>query len=416
MGLCVVQARVEDLRPNPRNPRRLRPERQKQLLRAVDAERELLEARPVIARPDGQLIAGNQRLEAARALGWKTIPTVYADLDEMRANLWMFLDNHGFGEDDDDLAAEILAEIKSRGGDLELTGFERSETDALLRRLLHREKNPDLVLPVPEGEPDSTVGTVYELGWHRLMCGDATNPEHVRELLAGASPLLVATDPPYGIDLDHRWRDRAGINSKPGSLSGRARGRPLDGHAHSSIEGDDRWDWSEAYELVPSLAVAYVWIASARACEVEAGLERIGFHIRQQLVWDKGLFALSRSHYHWEHEPCVYATRVGARIPWYGPRNQSTVWRAPSPKMIAAVAGTPADAKLDHATQKPILLFQRPIENHLKLGEAVYDPFAGSGTSLIAAELTGRIAYVMEIDPRCCDLIRQRWEVLTGGR
>jgi DNA methylase len=208
---------------------------------------------------------------------------------------------------------------------------------------------------------------------------------------------------------------RAGLNSRRGSPSGRARGRPLDGHAHASISGDERCDWSAAYELVPSLTVAYVWVASARACEVEAGLERIGFQVRQQIVWDKGLFALSRQHYHWQHEPCLYATRTGARVPWYGSRNQSTVWRAASPKMVMAAAGGPADAKVDHATQKPVALFTTPITNHLNLGEAVYDPFAGGGTSLIAAEMTGRVCYAMELDGRCVDLVRARYLEFTGA-
>jgi hypothetical protein len=247
------------------------------------------------------------------------------------------------------------------------------------------------------------------------MCGDATNPEHVGELLAGVAPVLLATDPPYGVELDQRWRDLAGINSQPSSVGSRVRGRSLAGHAHTRISGDERCDWSEAFALVPSLRVAYVWVASARACEVQTGLERIGFRVRQQIIWDKGLFALSRQPYHWQHEPCLYATRSGSRVPWHGSRNQSTIWRAASPKMVAAGPGTDADAKVDHPTQKPVALFTTPITNHLELGESVYDPFAGSGTSLIAAELTGRTAFVMEIDPRCCDLIRRRWEAFTNG-
>jgi DNA methylase/ParB/Sulfiredoxin domain len=412
----IVDANVDELVPNKRNPRRMRPERWAQFLKTVAAERGLLEARPLIVRrSDKVVIAGNMRLMAAKELGWKTVPAAFVDVDDLRAATWTLLDNRQFGEDDEDLAAELLAELQERGADLELTGFERKETDALLRRLLLRDKDPDLVLPVLEGEPDSRVGALYELGAHRLMCGDATNPEHVGQLLNRATPVLLATDPPYGIELDHRWRDRAGVNSQPGSVGGRARGRPLDGHAHSSIVSDDRCDWSAAYELVPSLTVAYVWVASARACEVEAGLERIGFRVRQQIIWDKGLFALSRQHYHWQHEPCLYAARTGARIPWYGPRNQSTLWRAASPKMVMAAAGGAADAKVDHATQKPVALFTTPITNHLEVGEIVYDPFAGSGTSLIAAALTGRRAYAMEIDPRCCDLIRQRWEAFSDG-
>ena len=414
--LEVIEVNVYELVLNERNPRRPRPDRKAQFLKTLSAERALMEARPVIARREDKLvIAGNMRLQGARELGWPTIPTVFVDVDDLRAATWTFLDNRQFGEDDEDLSAELLAELKARGADLELTGFARAETDALLRRLLHRDNDPDLVVPVPEGEPDSQAGVVYELGPHRLMCGDATNPKHVTTLLAGATPVLLATDPPYGVSLDNRWRDRVGVNSRPGSSSGRARGRPLDGHAHASIASDNRGEWSEAYELVPSLRIAYVWVASIRACEVEAGLERIGFHVRQQLVWDKELFALSRQHYHWQHEPCLYATKKGPRVPWFGPRNQSTVWRAPSPKMVMAAAAGPADAKADHATQKPVLLFQRPIENHLRPGEIVYDPFLGSGTALIAAELTGRICYGMELDPRCCDLIRERYGVFTGG-
>ncbi len=415
--LKVTEVSVDELVLNERNPRRLRPERKAQFLKALAAERGLTEARPVIARrSDKVVIAGNQRLMGARELGWKTVPAVFVEVDDLRAATWTLLDNRGFGEDDEDLAAELLAELRERGADLELTGFERAETDALLRRLLQREKDPDLVLPVAEGEPDSKLGTVYRLGPHRLMCGDATNPEHVGVLLDGATPLLLATDPPYGIGLDNRWRDRAGLNRRPDGSNGRSRGQPMEGHEHSSISGDERCDWSEAYALVPSLTVAYVWVASARACEVEAGLQRIGFQVRQQIVWDKGLFALSRQHYHWQHEPCLYATRTGSPVPWRGSRDQSTVWRAASPKMVMSAPAGPADAKVDHATQKPVLLFQRPIENHLQVGEAVYDPFAGSGSSLIAAEMTGRTAYLMEIDPRCVDLIRKRWEVFSGAR
>jgi hypothetical protein len=374
----------------------------------METERALLEVRPVIARPDGLVIAGNQRLQAARLLNWETIPTVFVELDEEQMARWMLLDNRGFGEDDEDLVAELLAELQERGADLDLTGFERAETEALLRRLAYRDRDPD-ALPEPETVPiDSRFGTVYELGPHRLMCGDATDAAQVAALLTGAEPTLLATDAPYGVSLDNGWREGAGLNGS------RRRGRE---HATTTLASDGRADWSEAYELVPSLNVAYLWHASRHACVVEAGLERIGFEVRQQIIWDKGAFALSRQHYHWQHEPCLYAVRVRARVPWYGPRNQSTVWEAPSPKMVAPrPAGGRADRKVDHPTQKPVLLFRRPIENHLEPGGIVYDPFAGSGTALIAAELTGRVCYGMELDPRCCDLIRARYREFGDGR
>jgi DNA modification methylase len=412
--LVIEEARLEDLRPNRRNPRRIRPERFAQLQRTMIAERELLEARPVIALRDGTVIAGNQRYQAALLLGWETIPTVFVDLDEVRAAYWMFLDNRGFGEDDEDVAAELLAELQQRGANLDLTGFERSETEALLRRLVGRDKDRDAVLPLPEGEPESKPGTVYELGSHRLMCGDATNAEHLATLLAGEQPILLATDPPYGVELDNAWRDRAGLGVGP--AAGGPSPRALSEHRATTIVSDSRADWSEAYALVPSLSVAYVWHASRHACEVQAGLERVGFEVRQQLIWDKGLFALSRQHYHWAHEPCLYAIRRGARVQWLGPRNQSTVWQAASPKMVMARGSGRDDTKVDHPTQKPVLLFSRPIENHLRLGELVYDPFAGSGIALIAAEASGRRCLAMELDPRCCDLIRARYQEFSDER
>jgi DNA modification methylase len=406
--LKIVQARVDRLRVNPRNPRTIRPERLAQLGRTMEAERGLLELRPVIAGPDGVVIAGNQRLQAARLLNWETIPAVFVEVDEEQATRWMFLDNRGFGEDDEDLVAELLFELDERGADLDLTGYDRPETEALLRRLAYREKHPD-ALPEPEDVvADSAPGTVYELGRHRLMCGDATDPAHVAELLGGAEPMLLATDAPYGVALDNRWREKAGLNRS------RRRGRE---HATTTLASDERADWSAAYELVSSANVGYFWHASRYGSVVQAGLERIGFEVRQQIIWNKGSFALSRQLYHWAHEPCWFAVRPGTRVPWYGPRNQSTVWEAASPKMVATgSARARADEKVDHPTQKPVALFTRPIENHLEPGGLVYDPFAGSGTAVIAAELTGRTAYLMELDPRCVDVIRARYRAFTDGQ
>ena len=142
-----------------------------------------------------------------------------------------------------------------------------------------------------------------------------------------------------------------------------------------------------------------------------AGLERIGFEIVSQVIWDKGLFAMGRSWYHWGHEPCWVVRRHGARDPFLGERDQSTVWRAPSPKMIM---GGSDEEKLDHPAQKPVVLFEIPIRNHTRPGEIVYDPFIGSGTTLVAAEALGRRARAMEIDPRYCQVAIERWERFTG--
>jgi DNA methylase len=404
--LVVVDASVDELKPYARNPRRISKKSFARLQRTMEAHPDLLDARPVIALPDGTVVAGNMRLLAARELGLKTIPTVFAELDEVRAAQWMFLDNRSFGEDDVDVAGELLAELQGRGGDLDLTGFERRETDALLRRLAFRDKEPDELPVLAGGVPDSVFGCVYSLGRHRLMCGDATRPEHVELLLGGEAPVLIATDPPYGVELDNAWRDRAGLNADTRTRE----------HVTTRISEDSRADWSDAFELVPSCVVIYVWRASAHACAVQLGLERVGFEVAQQIIWDKGRFVLSRQHYHWAHEPCWYARRCGVRVPWLGPANQATVWQAASPKMSGAARGAHGDEAVDHPTQKPVALFVRPIENHLQPGEVVYDPFGGSGTTLIAAEQTGRRCLMMELDPVFCDLIRARYESFTDGR
>jgi DNA modification methylase len=154
-----------------------------------------------------------------------------------------------------------------------------------------------------------------------------------------------------------------------------------------------------------------VWHASRFTVEVAQGLARIGFGLSQMIVWDKELFALSRQHYHWQHEPCWYARKPGAPR-WIGSKDQSTVWRARSPKMI--MAGS-SEAKVDHPTQKPVVLYRRPIENHLRRGGCFYEPFAGSGSALIAAEQTGRRCLAMELDPGFCDVIRDRYERFARG-
>ncbi len=183
------------------------------------------------------------------------------------------------------------------------------------------------------------------------------------------------------------------------------------GHRQTTISGDTRVDWSEAFALVPSLAVGYVWHAGVHAAQVAEGLVAIGFEIVSQVIWDKGLFAMGRSWYHWAHEPCWVVRKAGAKVPFRGSRDQATIWRVPSPKMIM---GGSTEAKQDHPTQKPLVLFETPIRNHLKAGDALYDPFLGSGTALIAAERTGTRAYAMEIDPIYVEVALRRWERFSG--
>jgi DNA modification methylase len=209
------------------------------------------------------------------------------------------------------------------------------------------------------------------------------------------------------VALDPTWRD--GVYNALGPAE-----RPYlrtKGHRNTTVSGDTRVDWADAFALVPSLDIGYVWHAGVHAAEVAEGLIRVRFEIVSQVIWDKGLFAIGRSWYHWGHEPCWVVKRKGSKAKYIGSRDQSTIWRAPSPKMI--MSGS-SEVKEDHPTQKPLVLFETPIRNHLRPGGSVYDPFLGSGTAIIAAERTGTVCHAMEIDPIFVEVALRRWERFSG--
>jgi hypothetical protein len=244
-----------------------------------------------------------------------------------------------------------------------------------------------------------------------VLCGDATDAAAVARLLGERRPLLLVSDPPYGIELDTEWRDRAGLNGCGPAESSYLKHRTT-WHRATTISGDTRADWSEAFALVPSLEVGYVWHASKFTREVLDGLLRIGFLHHQQIIWDKQRTVLTRTHYWFQHEPCWYVRKKNAA--WYGKAGEnSTIWVSPSPKFIMGGSG---EAKFDHPTQKPVELMRRPILNHTKPGELLYDPFLGSGTTLAAAELTQRVCYGMELDPKYVDVVVERWQGLSGRK
>ena len=251
-------------------------------------------------------------------------------------------------------------------------------------------------MPEPPAEPVTQLGDVWLLGRHRLVCGDATSEADVALALGGVKPHLMVTDPPYGVDYDPEWRLNAGLNKEHQT---RAEGR---------VTNDKRADWSEAWLLSPS-DVAYIWHGALHASEVAASLVAAGFDIRSQIIWAKPSLVIGRGHYHWQHEPCWYAARKTAH--WMGDRKQSTLWDIPN---MHRTQGNVDDGHTSHSTQKPVECMRRPIENNSSPGQAVYDPFVGSGTTIIAAEMTGRAAHCIEISPTYCDVTIQRWQNFTG--
>ena len=350
---------------------------------------------PCLVDERGVLVAGHGRLLAAQRLGLSQVPVIRLDhLTDAQARAYRIADNQialNSGWDDALLSAEV-ARLKEDGVDLELLGFPEDELDRLLAGLDGEKggNEDEDVVPEPPETPISRPGDLWILGRHRLLCGDATRASDVARLLGDVRPHLMVTDPPYGVDYDPSWRNDAGVSAT--ARTGR-------------VSNDDRADWREAWALFPG-DVAYVWHAGVHARTVAESLDASGFPIRSQIIWSKSRFVLGRGDYHWQHEPCFYAVRKGASGHWQGARDQSTVW------MIGG--GGDEDAATVHGTQKPVECMRRPMINNSERGDAVYEPFAGSGTTVIAAESVERRCFAMEIDPRYCDVIIQRWQAFTG--
>jgi DNA modification methylase len=344
---------------------------------------------PVLIDEKDNIIAGHGRVLAAKKLGLADIPVMVASgWSEAQRRAYVIADNKLTlnGQWDDDLLKIEIADLASVGFDIDLLGFSAEELAALVSAIGYTDADE---APDPPAVPVSEPGDVWLLGKHRLLCGDATNATGVARLLDGKKPHLLISDPPYGVDYDPSWRNEAGVSATART---------------GKVTNDDRADWRDAWALFPG-DVAYVWHAGVHAKTVAESLEAAGFLVRSQIIWSKPRFVLGRGDYHWQHEPCFYAVRKSATGHWQGARDQSTVW-------AIGTIGDDDEATV-HGTQKPVECMRRPMINNSVAGDIIYEPFAGSGTTIIAAESTGRVCLAMEIDPRYCDVIVERWQRFT---
>lgn len=353
---------------------------------------------PVIVDGESGIIAGHGRVMAAQKLGLASLPVIEAaHLTEAQKRAYVIADNRlalDAGWDNEMLKVE-LSDLQADGFNLELTGFSLDEIAAFLVDPTEGLTDPDAVPDVPE-VPVSVLGDIWVLGKHRIACGSSTDAHTVEAVLAGVKPHLMVTDPPYGVEYDPKWRLEAGIN------------KAHQKRAEGVVMNDDRSDWREAWALFPG-AVAYVWHGALHAANVAESLEASGFQIRSQIIWAKSSLVMGRGHYHWQHEPCWYAARGTAS--WAGDRKQSTLWQIQN---MHRTQGNVDDGKTNHSTQKPIECMKRPIENNSSPGQAVYEPFSGSGTTIIAGEMTGRCVYAIELNPAYVDVAVKRWQDFTG--
>lgn len=358
---------------------------------------------PIVVDKDMVIIAGHTRWKAAKQLGYTTVPVVIAkDLTEEQARAYRIADNRVAQEAiwNNSLLADELNLLKDVDFDLSLTGFNDDELQQVLENsgFTGGLSDEDEQTEPTEGIEVAAEGDVFILGKHRLMCGDSTNPQHVTKLYNGLSPALMVTDPPYGVQYDPSWRDGADLG-----IGERSKGKVLN---------DDKVDWSAAYSLFTGY-IAYVWHAGRYTAEVAKNLTDLNYQIISQIVWAKQHFVLSRGDYHWQHEPCWYAVKKGCKHNWQGARDQSTLWEI---KNNNSFGNRDKEETVGHGTQKPVECMARPIANNSIVGDWVYDPFGGVGTTLIACEKLSRRCLMMELNPRYVDATVRRWQKFTGKK
>nr|MBA3483150.1 DNA modification methylase [Pirellulales bacterium] len=400
------RVRGSELRANPKNWRK-HGEAQRKALAGVLAEVGQAGALLAYETPDGlQLIDGHLRAEDYGDAEW---PVLILDVDESEADL--ILATHdplaALAETDDGLLRGLLDGMGAEAATL----AKAAQTETALARLLLPADgltDPDDVPEAP-AVPVTQPGDLILLGEHRLLCGDATDGEAVGELMAGQLATLMNTDPPYGV----AYSDEARVAADRAHVRPDRRPKWADGIENDGVDGAKLQAFLEATirtavpHLIPNAAY-YLWHPMlTQGTFFAAAAAAADILIHRQIIWIKKSMLFGFGDYHWQHELCFYGWRRGYRPSFFGERNQTTYW---------PITHDTSNLNRVHPTQKPVELFARPINNHTRSGELVYEPFAGSGSQIIAAEQLGRRCYAMEISPAYCDVIINRWEAFTGKK
>ena len=350
---------------------------------------------PILISDDYSIIAGHGRLAAARKLGLAEVPVIrLSHLSDTQRKAYVLADNRlalNAGWDNDLLKLELI-ELKAEDVDLEMLGFSVEELDGLLNAIEPTEGLTDEdAVPEPPEEPITKPGDIWILGKHRLMCGDSTSMDHLATLTAGALVDMWLTDPPYNVAYEGKTKDALKIKN--------------DSMADDQFRQFLRDSYTAADSVMKPGAVFYIWHSDSEGYNFRGAAHDSGWKVRQCLIWKKSTIVMGRQDYHWKHEPCLYGWKEGAGHLWAADRKQTTILEFDKPSRNG-----------EHPTMKPVALFEYQMLNNTKGGDIVLDSFGGSGTTLIAAEKNGRIAYLMELDPKYCDVIVKRWEEFTGKK
>jgi DNA modification methylase len=390
-----------------KNPRK----NDENVARVVDSIKRFGFGAPIVARREnGEVIAGHTRLKAAMRLKLAQVPVRYLDISEHEAHLLALADNrlNELSPWDVDGLQEVMGEFSL--GDLDLAGWSGEDIEAMGLELLDGGLGDSSSGEVSEDEvPDpptvaiTKLGDVWELGRHRLICGDSTLPVTFAQLMRDDRAGLMTTDPPYGLSVTGGTHDPREPNYLKGADRKTIANDELTGE---NLERFLRAAFKASLARLSPGASWYIWYAGTETRGFMNAADELG-GFKHVLMWVKPNFVFGRCDYHYRHEPCLYGWVPGAAHAWLGSRNQSSVFE---------VARDGAVGELKHPTVKPVRLYTIPIENHLGSDGSVLDPFSGSGPAFSAAEQTGRRCFGVELSPNFCDVIVERWESLTGGK
>ena len=366
--------KISDIKPNPSNPRTIKDEKFKKLVESIKSFPQMLELRPIVVNSDNIVLGGNMRLRACKDAGLKEVPVLKAeDLTPEQQAEFIIKDNVGFGDWDWEMLANEWEAEKLNDWGLDVPEFPTTEIEA---------EEDDYEIP-DEIQTDIVLGDLFEIGQHRLLCGDSTQTDTFEKLFAGHLADLVVTDPPYNVSYEGKTKDAMTIKND------------------SMADGDFYQFLYDFYTALASYTKAggawYVWHADSEGANFRLAMKNAGIQVRQCLIWVKNTLVLGRQDYHWKHEPCLYGWKDGASHGWYSDRRQTTVLEFDRPSRNA-----------EHPTMKPIPLIAYQIGNSSKQGDIVADAFGGSGTTMVACHQMNRKAYLVEFDPKYCQVIVDR--------
>jgi site-specific DNA-methyltransferase (adenine-specific) len=368
---------INEIKPNPNNPRLIKDHKFKQLVKSIQDFPQMLELRPIVIDENNMVLGGNMRLKACIEAGLTDVPVIHANnLSEEKKKEFIVKDNVGYGEWDwDDLANNWDVQELTEWG-LDIPNFDVNNLEA---------EEDDFAVPDGGTETDIVLGDLFEIGEHRLLCGDSTDSDQVAKLMNGNLADMCHTDPPYNINYEGGSKKR------------------------EKIANDKLDDFPQfLYDVYTTISTAlkkggaiYIWHASTETHNFIQQFLNAGFLFKSYIVWNKNNSTFGRSDYHWKHEPCIYGWLDGASHTWHGDRKQTTVWDIDRPSRSE-----------EHPTMKPIPLCSKPLENSSKQGDVILDVFLGSGSTMVASHQLKRKCYGMELDPKYCQVIVDRMKKL----